>query len=38
LRPTPENRATLARARADEDSRRAIDYTAPDPLPKGRGG
>jgi hypothetical protein len=38
LRPTPENRATLARARADEASRRSIDYTAPDPLPKGRGG
>jgi hypothetical protein len=35
LRPTPENRATLACARADEAGRRSIEYTAPDPLAQG---
>ena len=36
LRPTPQDRATQARARADQASSSSIKYTAPDPPPKGR--
>ena len=36
LRPSPQYLAAKAREREAEASKRSMDYTAPDPLPKGR--